>query len=75
MVIRATLDYSVGTAVAFLFRKGNFTSNLRLNCNMGLELIGISLVGTIVTVMVLVVTLNKSKQDPNLIRRLPVRLA
>lgn len=67
VVIRVTLDYSVGTIIAFLFKEENYASDLRLNYKMGLEPTDTCSMGTIIREVVLVVILNKLKPNPKLI--------
>lgn len=65
--------YSVVTTTTFLIKEGNYTSNLRLICKTSLELVRIFLVGTMGRLVVLVMTLNKSKPDPEWMTGLLVR--
>lgn len=76
VVIRATWECNVGTMIAFLLRDGKCTSKLRLNYKNSLiayrELLKRKYNKG---VKVLIMTLNKSNPNPNLMIGLSIRLA
>lgn len=73
VVIWQKLGCTIRTTVAFLLRVEKCTS-IRLNYIMGIELTRTSLIGTMISEIVLVITLNKSKLVPNIMTRLSARL-
>lgn len=63
------------TTIAFIFKKENYLSNLRLNYKMDLEPAKTSSIRTTNKAGVLVMTLNKLKPNSKWIIGLPVRVA
>lgn len=66
VVLQATWDYDVGIVTTFFLNERMCKLDLRSNYKMGLEPIGISLMETMVRAIILIMTLNKSIIETNL---------
>lgn len=75
MVIPITMRRSVEIMIASLLRDRECTLDLSSNYIMGLDHAVTSLENTIVKIVVLVMTLNKSKPNLNMMRDLLAKLA